>query len=88
MALPLAALAAVGRGIIGAAPKIAAGASRTAAFTETAGNAAGRMITRSAVSGGGSDDSKPTTQAQPASTGVDLSESVARTAEFQIGQAK
>jgi hypothetical protein len=84
MALPLAALAAVGRGIIGAAPKIAAGASRTAAFTETAGNAAGRMITRSAIRGGGSDDSKPT--AQPASTGVDLSQSVARTAEFQVGQ--
>jgi len=86
MAVPLAILAAVGRGIVGAAPKVATGASRTAAFTETAGNATGRMIARSAVRSGGSDDSKPTTQAQPASTGVDLSQSVARTAEFQVGQ--
>jgi hypothetical protein len=86
MALPIAAiLAGVGRGIVGAAPKIAQGASRTAAFTETAGNATGRMITRAAVS---SDGDKPAPSPKPvqAAAPEDLSQSVAKVAEFQVGR--
>lgn len=86
MALPIAAiLAGVGRGIVGAAPKIAQGASRTAAFTETAANATGRAITRAAVSRG---DDSPTPAPKPVQpvAPADLSQSVAKVAEFQVGR--